>query len=229
MVMENLVPMFSKSLFESVEDIGIDVLELGVDSILEDGILREIPIVGTVAKIGKIFVSVRDRNLLKQSVIFIQEFNSGKIDEDKLEKYKQELKNNPQKAEKELGRILIILDRIIDANKTQIVARFFYAYLDGKLTWLEFCEFCDITERLFLSDLNLLAKLYKDNELGSDEDLAYKQDRLISLGLLINDSRTLIGLLAGEADDKIESEFTSLGLKYCALVFGDRCMKKVCK
>ena len=222
--MEKLVPLFSESLFESVEDIGIDVLELGVDSILEDGILREIPIVGTVAKVGKIFISVRDRNLLKQLVIFIKEFNSGLIDEEKLKKYKQELKDNPQKAEKELGRILIILDRVIDANKTQILARFFYAYVYGNLTWSEFCEFCDITERLFLSDLNLITKLYKGNELGPDEDLAYKQDRLISLGLLVNDSRTLIGLLAGVEEDKIKSDFTSLGLKYCTLIFGDRCM-----
>ena len=58
---------------------------------------------------GKITKSIMERYLMKNLVIFINELNGGKIDRKKLNKYKEELRQNPKKAEKELGRILIIL------------------------------------------------------------------------------------------------------------------------
>ena len=52
--MNELVPAFENSLFEtSIIDIGIDYLELGTDSVLQEGLLKDIPIVGTLIGVGK--------------------------------------------------------------------------------------------------------------------------------------------------------------------------------
>ena len=60
---------------------------------------------------------------MKNLVIFINELNGGKIDRKKLNKYKEELRQNPKKAEKELGRILIILEQKIDNIKSSILGK----------------------------------------------------------------------------------------------------------
>lgn len=60
---------------------------------------------------------------MKNLVIFINELNSGEIDRKKLNKYKEELRQNPKKAEKELGRILIILEQKIDNIKSLILGK----------------------------------------------------------------------------------------------------------
>ena len=52
--MNELVPAFETSLFEtSISEIGIEFAELGIDSILQDGLLKDIPIVGTIVNVGK--------------------------------------------------------------------------------------------------------------------------------------------------------------------------------
>ena len=51
---------------------------------------------------GKITKSIMERYLMKNLVIFINELNSGKIDRKKLNKYKEELRQNPKKNRKRI-------------------------------------------------------------------------------------------------------------------------------
>lgn len=84
--MDELVPVFEDSLFgSSIADVGIEFAELGIDSILSDGVLKEIPIVGTIVGVGKLAHNVHDRNLLRQTLSFINEFNKGSLNPDKIE------------------------------------------------------------------------------------------------------------------------------------------------
>ena len=82
--MDELVPVFEDSLFgTSIADVGIEFAELGIDSILSDGILKDIPIVGTIVGVGKLAHNVHDRNLLRQTLPFINEFNKGLVSHEK--------------------------------------------------------------------------------------------------------------------------------------------------
>lgn len=95
--MNELIPAFETSLFETpLTDVGIDFLELGIDSVLQDGLLREIPIVGTIVRMCRFAQNVHDRNLLRQTLVFINEFNSGNISAEKIEKHREKLKQNPK-------------------------------------------------------------------------------------------------------------------------------------
>ncbi len=72
--MNELVPAFEISLFEtSISEIGIEFAELGIDSILQDGLLKDIPIVGKIVNVGKFAQNIYDRNLLRQTLSFIKE------------------------------------------------------------------------------------------------------------------------------------------------------------
>ena len=59
--MNELIPSFEKSLFDSsLAASGIDILEIGIDSVLQDGLFKDIPIVGTIVNMGKFAQNVHD-------------------------------------------------------------------------------------------------------------------------------------------------------------------------
>ena len=92
--MDELVENFEKSLFDDSKYIIGDYLEIGIDSIIDNGILKEIPIVKTIVGVLKVGKNVHDRNLLKQTLVFINEFNRNEIRQDKIEEYKKRIEND---------------------------------------------------------------------------------------------------------------------------------------
>ena len=63
--MDKIIPSFKASLFNgSYEMIG-DLVEVGIDSILDDGVAKDIPIVSTLIGIVKTAQNIHDRNLLR--------------------------------------------------------------------------------------------------------------------------------------------------------------------
>ncbi|ALB46236.1 hypothetical protein [Clostridium beijerinckii] len=219
--MEKIIKPFEKSLFDdSLVDIGTDMIEVGIDSLLEDGLLKDVPIVGTVFKTGKLIYNLYDRNLLRQTLIFIQEFNKGIISYEKLKEYRSSIEDDHKKAEKELGRVLIILNRTIDFEKTIILARLYLAYINEKITWDDFIELSEVNERLFVNDISILSKIYI-NGMNVDKGKIHNFLRLVSVGLLKSDSRfdsSNCGnsIISSEPIDAVE--LTLLGDKFCSLI-----------
>ncbi len=222
--MDELIPVFEESLFgTSIADLGIEFAELGIDSILSEGILKDIPIIGTIVGLGKLAHNVHDRNLLKQTLTFINEFNKGLVSYEKKENHRKKLQNDPKKLEEELGRVLILLDRNIDTLKSIFEANFYTAYVEEKINWDEFCELCDITDRLFISDITILKEAYKNSGVRESTTLTYKHDRLNSVGLLENDTRISSGWVLTdieEDDDELYMKLTTIGEVFCKFAFG---------
>lgn len=184
--MDKLIPVFESSLFDSnLRDIGEETLELGIDSILDDGLLKDIPIVHTIVGVAKTAQNIYDRNLLRQTATFISEFNNGTIDKDKLIKYRQKLDSDSGLAEKELGRVLILLNSYIDLEKSKILANFYKAYaVEEKISWDKFCELSEVNTRLFINDLEILKQINCVDVDNSENYENYQIERLTAIGLL---------------------------------------------
>ena len=74
--MDKLVPAFETTLFDpTLSDACSDMAELGIDSLLDDGIFKSIPVVSLLVGVGKTAQNIHDRNLLKQTIKFINTFN----------------------------------------------------------------------------------------------------------------------------------------------------------
>lgn len=132
MVNMQLVTEFKNSLFnDDVTDLCIDLTEIGIDSVMDDGVLSEVPIAKTIVALGKTGLALRERNMLKQTLTFIRAFNSETISDEQLQRYKDKISNNKY-AEKELGRVLYLLDRNIDKAKSAILGKIYNAYVNGK-------------------------------------------------------------------------------------------------
>lgn len=183
--MDELVENFEKSLFDDSKDIIGDYLEIGIDSIIDEGILKEIPIVKTIVGVLKVGKNVHDRNLLKQTLVFINEFNRNEIRQDKIEEYKKRIENDPKKCEDELGRIILLLNNFIDREKSIMLSKVFKDYVGQLLNWNDFCEYSEIINRLFIQDFSFLQEIYlgRISDTTNRSDI-YKVERLNSLGII---------------------------------------------
>ena len=210
--MDKLVDDFEKSLFNSSKDVISDYLEIGIDSLMNEGILKEIPIVNTIVGVLKIGKNVHDRNLLKQTLTFINEFNNNKISHDKLKQYKITIENNPKRCEEELGRILLLLNNFIDKEKSIMLAKIFKAYIEKIINWNEFCEYSEIINRLFIQDINLLNMIYdgRVTDTTNRGDL-YRVERLNSLGIIgISFKSTRITTINGVQQENRQDSYLSM-------------------
>ena len=163
--MDELVENFEKSLFDDSKD--------------------KIPIVKTIVGVLKVGKNVHDRNLLKQTLVFINEFNRNEIRQDKIEEYKKRIENDPQKCEDELGRIILLLNNFIDREKSIMLSKVFKAYVGQLLNWNDFCEYSEIINRLFIQDFSFLQEIYlgRISDTTNRSDI-YKVERLNSLGII---------------------------------------------
>lgn len=183
--MDQLTEDFEKSLFSDTKDVLGDYIEIGIDSFINDGILKDIPIVNTIVAVLKAGKNIHDRNLLKQTLTFIDEFNKNNISEELFNSYKNQIENDSRKCEEELGRVLLLLNNFIDKEKSIMLSKLYKAYVKQEITWNEFCEYSEIINRLFIQDFSFLKDIYlgRVNDTTNRNDI-YRVERLNSLGII---------------------------------------------
>ena len=183
----------STSLNESINDemtsVISEIAEIGLDSILEDGLLKEVPFISTAISLYKIGSSISEKHNIKKLALFINEINNKTADENKRKKYREKIASD-KNINKELEYILVLIDRYLDYKKPQMLAILFLAFLDNKVTWNTFAEFSEIIDRLLLSDIDALREFYYRGDviMGSiieqNNDLLSSIQRLVSVGFV---------------------------------------------
>lgn len=214
--MNKIVSAFEVSLFDPVlSEASIEMAELGIDSLLDEGLLKSIPIVNLLIGMGKTAQNIHDRNLLRQTVKFINAFNDKSVSLQKINKYRDRLRENSVFAENELGRVIILLNSTTDLKKSEILARLYRAYINGDFDWDMFCELSDVNSRLFLSDLELLLSVYNKEITDTTGLLIYQSERLVSLGLLHSTVRSVF--VSNNSNSRTDKflQTSSLGIVYC--------------
>lgn len=215
--MDKLIEDFKNSLIISVKDGIKDFLELGIDSFIEDETLKDLPIVSTIVSGLKIAKNIYDRNLLKQTMTFISEFNNNNISRERLEKYKLKIESDTKKCEEELGRVLLLLNNFIDKEKSIILSKLFKAYVAEKITWNEFCEYSEIINRMFIEDLRILKYIKEKQPLKGNEGDNFRVERLYSFGIIGN---LMIADYEKTKNNVIEGRvLNAIGKKICDIIF----------
>ena len=185
--MEKLIPAFEQSVFNDIfTDSIVDIAEVGIDSILKDGLLKNLPIINILLGTTRTVKNIYERNMLKNTALFLNELNSQKIDTAKLQAFKERIADESVK-EQELGRVLILLNQYVDNVKSVILGKLFFKYVNQEYDWDKFCELSDTLNRLFLNDLFWLSDITNsENEIATYHiyKIPYNIKRLESLGLV---------------------------------------------
>lgn len=162
---EGIVSLVAQSIVDNDIDVGIDLLEVGLDSILDISVLEEVPLVKTICAVAKTGFAIREKHMLKKTIMFLQQLNSNGVDSDEYGEYKQKLCEKDKTLYKELENTLIYVDRVMDERKSRILANLFYNYICKNLLWEQFLELADIVDNLFLDDLKELRNIYEKREI----------------------------------------------------------------
>ena len=96
--MSSLAESLGKSLSRNTIPISVDFLENEIDNLIANKTLQSIPILNSIIATIRVGKDLRERNLFKQTSVFLSEFNSGAIDEKKLQEYKKKLEKNKEKT-----------------------------------------------------------------------------------------------------------------------------------
>lgn len=153
---KSLTIAFGNSLTDKSVDCLSNLAEVGLDSIMEEGLFKDVPILSTIVSLYKIGNNIKDRHNIKKLISFLNEINSEIPNRQEREKYKKKFQKSKRFRDMELEYILVIIDRYIGYEKTLYLAHLYIAYLDEKIDWNSFAEYSEIIDRLFPSDFNCL-------------------------------------------------------------------------
>lgn len=189
----------STGLLDNTFDIGIDYSDLALDSFLDEGILKEIPIAKSLVSIFKIGRSVKAMSFTKKFMIFLSHFHSFNIDENKIEDFKEKFKDDNSFKENVIENLIVLIDRVDSQLKAKILANLFLAFINKEYDWDTFLDLSACVDRLLIIDLKLLKYLKnaKDGEQifkiyidSADEFIIFAStERLKSYGFLDDDRK----------------------------------------
>lgn len=179
----NLSLALRDSISEEASSTLTDIAEVGLDSIWDDGLFKDIPLISTALSLYRIGRSVKERHYVKKLAQFISSLNNGVVDEDSRDYYKKKLEVGNKQRNHELEYIMILIDRYISYDKPDMLAKLYLAYLREDILWQEFAMYAEAIDRFLPGDCSLLCsdadKFISRRNLGVEAIL-----RLISLGLL---------------------------------------------
>src|SRR5262245_36123802 len=100
----------SDSLSDQVIEGGSDILEFTIDQLLDDGLLKDFPVVGTAIKLAGIGKSIRDRLFLAKLHRFLSALPQIK-DEEKA-KFQEEVQSDKNYRNRVGETILLVIERL---------------------------------------------------------------------------------------------------------------------
>lgn len=171
------VSMIDSIAKSNIQALAMDAAELGIDSVLDDELIKAVPIIGSIAKLYQFTISVRDRIFVRKVLSFLNEFSD--ISEVRRNQFANELDKNAGTREKAGAALVLLLERLDDLKKPEIVGRLYRAKLDGRLSFAELWRFCMVVERAYLPDLAVLSKLRFGSQVDADA-----APYLLALGIL---------------------------------------------
>lgn len=215
-----IVESTAKTIVDYNLDTAIDISELGLDSLVDESLFRDLPIVKIFYGVTKTSIAIREKHLLKKTLIFINQLNNNGISNKNYQEYKEKLKNNDKEILRELEHALIIIDRYIDTNKNVILANLYFNYIDKKINWKQFQELSIIVDNIFLEDLKELENIYNKQALTMNDIKDRISFRRLKVQNLVEDientlraSNGSIGFYYNENDYRI-TELGNLLFKY---------------
>ncbi|WP_313415890.1 hypothetical protein [Stenotrophomonas sp.] len=130
-------------------------IEALVDGVIEDGLLKDLPIVSTLVALGKVGFSVRDRLLTQKIEKFLSEVATLSWAE--RARAVDELAGNQGKQEKVGSLLLDLLDKADMEEKPRLLGKLFVAMGRGDIPSDDYLRMATMINGVYIGDLQALA------------------------------------------------------------------------
>jgi len=152
---------FEETLKDSnLQNVAIGLTETFADSILEDGLLKDIPIVGTIVGLGKTSIKITDLLFLKKVISFLAELETISIEDRK--KMISKIDSSKKFRVKVGEKLLYIIDKCDDHENAQYISKLFAGYINREIDYPDFLRASKVIERIYIGDL---IKFIKDERI----------------------------------------------------------------
>lgn len=146
----------------------LENVEAFIDVFTDNEILKSIPVVGTAIKVIKGAGDIRDRLFAAKIMTFLKALE--KVTPDIKEKIRQRVAESPDESRKVGETVLLLLDRLVDLDKADIIAKVFIAYAYGHLKPSEFQRVTQAVDQAFVSDLTIFLETHNLPKKGPSQE-----------------------------------------------------------
>jgi hypothetical protein len=167
----------------TLQDLGAELTDLGVDVVLDNEIVRELPIVHWLVALSRGVISYREQRFAKKLIRLL--FGVGRPTESDIAQWKQRLTND--RGARETGDVILsVVDNATSAWKAELVGRMWRSYLDGDCDQESFRRIIEMINNALTDDLRYLLEHW--DPIASNPVV----DRLVAVGLLSSRGMSLL-------------------------------------
>jgi hypothetical protein len=144
------INIYDSIVSKGIGDITSDLMEAGIDQLLDNGFLKDIPIIGIGFKLLGLGKNISDSVYAKKILKFLFELKD--IPQEKREEFVSGL--GDEKQSKRAGEnVMVILNKLDDINKASIVGKLLKATILNRINYSDFIRLSHIVDKVFLYDL----------------------------------------------------------------------------
>ncbi|MBN1763740.1 MAG: hypothetical protein JW860_00650 [Sedimentisphaerales bacterium] len=133
---------------DKLKELASDYAELGLDSILDEGIVKDIPIIKSIASIAKIGLNIRDKLFTKKLLNFFK--HAADTSKEQREAFIQKYCSNTKRFEE---TILLILEQADNIEKPAIIGKIFKYCILGEINYEQSLRLSSMVNKVYWKDL----------------------------------------------------------------------------
>lgn len=134
-------------------DLCSSLSESAIDSIMEEGILRDIPLLGSAVGVARASKAVRDALFIRKIQAFLESFDDVSNED------KERMRNriNEEEQRDRLGeKLVFVLERADELEKARLIAKCFILYCEQNLEVEELFRVWSALDKVLIDDLQYL-------------------------------------------------------------------------
>ncbi|TXG36978.1 hypothetical protein [Seonamhaeicola maritimus] len=199
------------SLVETIETTDInsinkDLAEVVIDSVLDDGLLKDIPIVNIIVGLRNFGSKIHKGIFIKKVLTFLSNLESTTIRE--RQNFIQKIEKSETYNNKVGEALIMILEKCSDLEKPKIIGKLFKASIKEEIDYQTFLRLCSLIDRVHIPDLIHLKSIHNGQNINS-----VIKDELFRAGFL---NRTEFGQV--KIDGSNEYYINNYGKKFVELI-----------
>lgn len=186
-----------------------EIAEIPLDAKLPEGLLKELPGLGTIFALYKTGISIKDYLFTKRLSLFL--FEIYKIPPKERRRLVEKINRDDKQTTRMGEKILYLIEKFDDNEKPRLAAKAFRAYLNDNINFEELIRITHGIERVISLDLPLLEAFVSREE---------KRIRKVPYHIFQNlGDAGFIDIVSGW--DDLLSQINELGEKFYKYVYSD--------
>ena len=137
------------------KDLAVDLGDLELDSLIDESVLKDVPFIKTIIACRKTWGAIRDQLFLRKIAKFLHSCPS--FSEQEREQFIQKHLTDPKEAKKLSDALVLILDRLDDLEKPEMIAKICAAYVRDEISFDLFRRLNAAVDIGFIEDLKEFA------------------------------------------------------------------------